>query len=471
MSFDLRSLLSQSSGKARKLHERYVNPVFSNVLEMIGFAHEYTQGKGCTVTTHDGREFFDALSGYGVFGMGRNHPVVCEAIKQALDMNLANLVQMDCFLLSGLLAEKLISLAPGKLRHVFFTNSGTEAVEGAIKFARGATSRPRILFSQGAFHGLSTGSLALNGDESFREGFGELLPGCVKIDFEDLNAVEKELKTDTVAAVIFEPIRGKGVFYPKDNSVYPTIQRLCREHGTLLIADEIQCGLGRTGKWWACQHWGLEPDILVTAKALSGGLIPVGAILYTDDVYRKVFSRLDRCVVHSSTFGQNALAMAAGLASLQVLEEEKLVERSAQRGERLLAGLRELQTRHEFILEVRGKGLMVGIEFGSPRSLLLKPAWSLLHAAQVGLFAQAVVMQLYDRHRILTQVAGHHQEIVKMLPPFILSEDEVDHLISAVDEVLNQCRRFPGPIWTVGKQLAGAAARQRFFSREEAVTR
>jgi len=465
------TLLSESAGQARKLHERYVNPVFSNVLEMIGFAHEYTQGKGCYVTTQDGREFLDALSGYGVFGMGRNHPVVCRAIAQAMEMNLANLVQMDCFLLSGLLAEKLISLAPGKLQHVFFTNSGTEAVEGAIKFARAATHRPRILFNKGAFHGLSTGSLALNGDESFREGFGDLLPGCRKVDWEDLTAVEDELKSDQVAAVVLEPVRGKGVFYPKNDEVYPTIQRLCREHGTLLVADEIQCGLGRTGRWWACGHWGLEPDILVTAKALSGGLIPVGAILYTDEVYRKVFSRLDRCVVHSSTFGQNALAMVAGLAALQVLEEEKLVERSARQGERLLAGLRELVPKHEFLLEVRGKGLMVGIEFGPPRSLLLKPAWSVLHTAQAGLFAQAVVMQLYGRHQILTQVAGHHQEVVKLLPPFIITDEETDRLIAAVDEVLTQCRRFPGPIWTVGKQLAGAAAKQRFFSREEAVTR
>ena len=466
MTFDLKELLSQSAGKARSLHEKNMNPVFCRVLEMIGFAHEYAEGEGCYLTDLDGNRIFDALSGYGVFSMGRNHPAVCEAVRQSLDAKLPNLVQMDTCLLSGLLAERLIAIAPGdRLEHVFFTNSGTESMEGVIKFARAATGRTRILFSKGAFHGLSTGSLALNGDESFREGFGELIPGMERSDFEDLDWVEHELKKGDVAAVIFEPIRGKGVFYPKDDSVYPTIQKLCRQHGTLFVADEIQSGLGRTGKLWACQHWDLEPDILVCAKALSGGIVPVGAILYSDAVYKKVFSRLDRCVVHSSTFGQNVFAMVAGLAALQVFEEENLVERSAKQGEKLLAGFRRLKEKHELIHDVRGKGLMVGIEFGSPKSLLLKPAWMLLHAADNGLFAQAVVMQLYKEHRILTQVAGHHQEIVKLLPPLIIEDAEIDAIVSAFDKVLDECRKFPGPVWSVGKQLVGAAAKQTLFAR------
>ncbi|MGC9326271.1 MAG: aspartate aminotransferase family protein [Candidatus Hinthialibacter sp.] len=466
MSFDIKELIRQSTGKARSLHEKNVNPVFSRVLEMIGFAHEYTEGEGCYLTTTEGVRILDALSGYGVFSMGRNHPVIRQAIQQALDLSLPNLVQMDVCLLSGLLAEKLIQGAPGdRLEHVFFTNSGTESVEGAIKFARASTGRHRILYNKGAFHGLTTGALALNGDESFREGFGDLIPGMVRTDLEDLDGLEHELKKEDVAAVIFEPLRGKGVFYPQDDNLYPAIQQLCRRYDVLLIADEIQCGMGRTGKMWACQHWGLEPDILVCAKALSGGLIPVGAVLYSDAVYKKVFSRLDRCVVHSSTFGQNVLAMAAGLASLHVLQEEQLPERAAQRGEQLLAGLRRLQSKHELIREVRGKGLMIGIEFGAPKSLLLKPAWAVLHSAQNGLFAQAVVMQLYKDHHILTQVAGHHQEIVKLLPPLIITEEEVDAILAALDAVLEECRKFPGPVWSVGRQLLSAAAKQTWYAR------
>lgn len=469
MDFDLQSILMNAKGSARALHEEYMNPVFSNVLEMIGFAHEYSQGEGCYLTTLDGRRILDALSGYGVYGMGRNHPIIASAIKQALDMDLPNLIQMDNSLLSGLLAEKLISIAPGKrLQHVFFTNSGTESVEGAIKFARATNGRKRILYSKGAFHGLSTGSLSLNGDEGFKEGFGDLLPGSTTMQVDDLENVERELKTGTVSAVIIEAIRGKGVYFPKDNQVYPTLQQLCRQYGTLLVIDEIQTGLGRTGKWWACEHWNLEPDILVTAKTLSGGQIPVGAILYSNAVYRKVFSRLDRCVVHSSTFGQNSLAMVAGLATIHVLESDNLIQRSAEMGERLLSGLKVLQEKHEFIHDVRGKGLIVGVEFGTPRSLTLKPAWALLHAAENGLFAQAVIMQMYSQHNILAQVSGHHMEVIKFLPPYIITVAEVDHIVSALDQVMQECKRFPGPIWSVGKQLVSAAAKQHLLGRKAA---
>ncbi len=466
MTFDLRALLSDSIGNARSLHDQYGNSVFARVLELIGFDHEYVKGEGCYIETLNGRKIYDSLSGYGVFGMGRNHPVIKDALRQALDLNLPNLIQMDCVLLSGLLAKKLISIAPGeRLQRVFFTNSGAEAMEGAIKFARASTKRPNILFRKGAFHGLSTGALALNGDESFRSGFGDLLPGCERVEWENLPDIERKLRTKTVAAVVIEPIRGKGVFFPENESLYQNIQQLCRETDTVFIADEIQCGLGRTGTWWACEHWKLEPDILLTSKALSGGVVPIGAILYSDEVYRGVFNTLDRCVVHSSTFGQNVFAMVAGLAALDVIETEGLIEKAAASGQRLLSGLNALKDKHEFIKGVRGKGLMCAVEFGSPQSLRLKPAWTLLHAAENGLFAQAVVMQLFKNHNILSQVAGHHQEIVKFLPPFISSEDELDHLVNALDSVLNECRRFPGPLWSVGKQLAGAAAKQHLFAR------
>ncbi|MBD3266907.1 aminotransferase class III-fold pyridoxal phosphate-dependent enzyme [bacterium] len=464
MGFNLHSLIEQNQGRAKDLHEQGMNPVFSQVLEMIGFSHEYIYGQGATLKSADGTEYLDALSGYGVFGIGRNHPTIVQALHEALDIHSPNLVQMDTPLLSGLLAEKLLHMAPGnRLGHAFFTNSGTEAIEGALKFVRCATGRPRILYNQGAFHGLTTGALALNGDGSFREGFGDLFPSCEKVNLENLGEVELELKKGDVGAVFLEPVRGKGVYFPKDEFVYPALQKLCREHGVLFVVDEIQTGLGRTGKLWACEHWNLEPDILVTAKALSGGMIPIGAILYSHAVYKKVFSRLDRCVVHSSTFGQNALAMVAGLAALHVIEEEDLVHQSAQKGARLLSELKKIES--EFIKEIRGKGLMIGIEFGSPKSLRLKPAWALLHGAENGLFAQAVVMELYRKHKILTQVAGHHQEVVKLLPPFVISNEQIDHIIQAFTDILEECRSFPGPIWSVGKQLAGVAARQQFRTR------
>ena len=460
MAFDLNSLLKDARGQARAINDEFMNPVLGRVLDLIGFQHEYVEGEGCYLTGKDGNRYYDALSGYGVFALGRNHPKMIDAIKQGLDAKLPSLAQMDTFLLSALLAKKLISISPPSLKHVFFTNSGTEAVEGAIKFARATTGRTTILHQPSAFHGLSTGALSLNGDESFREGFGDLLPGSKKTDLGDLEQVEAELRTRQVAAVILELVRGKGVLLPKDDSHYGELQNLCRKHGTLFVVDEIQTGLGRTGKWWACEHWNLEPDILTCAKALSGGLIPVGAILYSEKVYSKVFSRLDRCVVHSSTFGQNGLAMVAGLAALETMAEEKIPERSAVLGARLLGALKLLEEKHEFVKEVRGKGMMIGIEFGAPNSLRLKPAWALLHAAENGLFAQGVVMGMYRDHKILSQVAGHHMETLKLLPPLVSTEKEIDDIALALDRVLESCKAFPGPLWSVGRQLATAAARQ-----------
>ena len=465
MPFDLQSILSESRGTARELNDAHLNPVLGRVLDLIGFQHEYVGAEGSYLIGKDGRRYYDALSGYGVFALGRNHPGMVDAIRQALDAKLTSMAQFDTPLLAGLLAKRLISMAPGALKHVFFTSSGTEAVEGAIKFAKATTGRDGILHQPGSFHGLSTGSLSLNGDESFREGFGALLPGCRKIDLGNLEQVEAELKTGQIAAVITELVRGKGVVFPQDPEHFGKLQALCRKHGALFIVDEIQTGLGRTGRWWACEHWGLEPDILTCAKALSGGMVPVGAILFTRQVYQKVFSRLDRCVVHSSTYGRNALAMVAGLAALQIMEEEQIPMRAERLGERLLNGLRGLQEKHEFIKEVRGKGLMIAVEFGPPKSLRLKPAWALLHTAENGLFAQGVVMGLYRDHQILSQVAGHRQEVVKMLPPIISTEAEIDHIVDAFDKVLESCKSFPGPVWTVGKQLASAAAKQKLMAK------
>lgn len=458
MDFDLKALLERRKGEAVELHRQHMNPVLADVLGFIGFEPEYARGQGVWLETEDGARVLDALSGYGVFALGRNHPGIVDAIRQALELDFPTLVQMDLPLLSGLLAEALIEVAPPGLDAVFFTNSGAEAVEGAIKFARCATGRPKILFHKGAFHGLTCGSLSLNGDKSFREGFGELLPGCESIDLGNLDDVESRLRMEDVAAVVIEPIRGKGVYYPDDNQVYPTLQELCRRHGTLLVADEVQCGLGRTGRMWACEHWGLEPDILLTAKALSGGLIPAGAILMRREIQRGVFSRLDRCVVHSSTFGQNGLAMVAGLATLRILKSEGVIENAARMGSRLLDGLNALTERHEFALAARGKGLMVALELGPPKSLGKKAAWAILNKAENGLFAQALVMRLYGQHHILTQVAGHHLEVIKLLPPLVIDEPEIDSIVVAFDEVLESAGRFPGPVWQVATRLVGLAA-------------
>lgn len=445
--------IAQSIGQNQALHAAYINPQFAKVLATIGMDKNYQRAEGPLMWDEHGHEYLDFLAGYGVFAVGRNHPRMKQVLKEFIGQDAVNLVQMEAPHLSGLLAKQLVELIGiSGINKVFFTNSGTEAVEGALKFAKGATGRPRLCHLVKSFHGLTLGSLSINGGKEFREGFGDLLPGCVPIPQNDLVALEAELKQGDVAAFIFEPIQGKGVYVP-DDTFLPEAQRLCRKYGALFIADEIQTGLGRTGKWFGYQHWGLEPDIITVAKALSGGMVPVGAIIYREDIYQQVYSRMDRCVVHSSTFGQNNLAMICGLAALEIIKSEHLVERAAHNGKLLFDGLVEIANQSEWIHNVRGKGLMLGIEFGKPNSTKNKVKWNMVHSVDKGLFGELIVMPLFRDHRILTQVSGHHQDIVKLLPPLCIDETHLNRFLGAFGEVVSHCGEMSGDIWRMGKNI------------------
>jgi ornithine--oxo-acid transaminase len=456
--FDLKALLTDERGHLALLSEKRINPALCKALKVLGYNKQYVRGKGAYLYDEAGNRYVDCLSGFGTFACGRNHPAIRETLKQAMDLDLPNLVAMGVASLSGLLARELIKIAPGQLDMVFFTNSGTEGVETAIKYARAATSKSRIIHCKRSFHGLSLGSLSVNGNEEFKEGFGPMLEPVTAVPFDDLAALERELARGDVAGFIVEPIQGKGVFVPGDNYLAEAAA-LCRKHKAIFIADEVQTGLGRTGKMFACEHWGVEPDILIVAKALSGGYMPVGAVLSKRWIHEKVFSRLDRCFVHSSTFTENDLAMAAGLSTLSVLRDEKLVENAAAMGKRLAEGLRSVGSQYEMFGEVRGRGLMIGVEFRPPTSLTLKMGWNLLHSLDPSLFCQAMLIPLLSEHRVLAQVAGHHLDVIKLLPSLVINQDDVDYLIRAFDQVMSACHRFPGPVWEVGKRLAGAQLR------------
>ena len=458
--FDLKGLIESRFGENYDLHDKYVNRTFSTVLKTIGFAKCYKSAKGAYLYDADGNDYLDFISGYGVFGIGRNNPVVGKAIKDAIDMDLPNMVQLDCALLSGLLAEKLAQTAGGRHNAIFFTNSGTEANEGAIKFARAFTKKHRVLSLSGGYHGLSYGSLSLTVSPHFQDGFAPFVPGFSCVKKYDLNALEDELKKGDVAALIVELVQGKGVNMPHDD-YFQQAQALCRKYGALFIDDEVQTGLCRTGKMFAFEHWGLDPDIITVAKTLSGGYVPVGAFITTREIHQSVFSSLDRCVVHSSTFGRNNLAMVCGLATLSVLESEHLADNAAKMGKLLLDKLNALKEKHSYIKEVRGLGLMVAIEFQEPKGLLQKAAWKSLKAAEDVLFTQMVVTSLMDDHRIISQVASHGLDAVKILPPYIIGEKEVDRFVNAVDDVLTRAANITGPLWKFGKRLIGAAMENR----------
>lgn len=460
MSFDLAAWWEEGHTRQHDLHATHINPAFVKMLRTIGFDRGYVRGQGCYLWDDAGRKYLDLLTGWGVFALGRNHPRVKAILSQAIDRDLPNLVRMDCSPLSGLLAQRLTRHTSEGLSRVFFTNSGTETVEAAIKFARCATGRQRIVYCDHAFHGLTTGALAVNGADFFRERFGALLPETQKIPFNDLAALEQALSDRRTAAFIVEPVQGKTCEVVHDGYLAGA-QRLCRDSGTLLVADEVQTGLGRTGRWFCYQHFaGVEPDILCVSKALSGGFVPVGATVTRPEIMDAVFSSMERCVVHSNTFGQNDLAMAAALATLSVIEEEGLVERAATLGDYVLERLRPIAASCPFVSAVRGKGLMFGLDFARPTaSGKLKLAWDTLHRMNPGLFGQTIIIPLLEKHGILAQVAGYHTEVIKFLPPLIISQDDLDWLLGALEEVLADLQRFPGTAWNtvlgLGRRVAG----------------
>jgi len=459
MSLEIADLFAEAEPNRYALHTRYLNEQMVRVLKTIGFDRAYQRGKGQYLYDREGRQYLDLLSGWGVFALGRNHPVVSDTLKKVLDSDLPNLVQMDVSALAGVLAERLLRYVP-HLEKVFFANSGTESVEASLKFARAATGRDGIVYCSHAFHGLTYGSLSLIGDDIFRSGFGPLLPGCIEVPFNDLVALERALASKTIAAFIVEPIQGKGVTVPEKDYLRNALE-LCRKHGTLFVADEVQSGLGRTGRFLACEHWNIEPDIVLLSKSLSGGHVPVGAVLTRKWIFDKVFDRMDRAVVHGSTFAKNDLAMAAGLATLEVMESEKLMQNAERLGNRLMATFGKMLGRHELVKDVRGRGLMIGVEFGAPRSLKLKASWNLLETANSGLFCQLIVIPLLKDHRILTQVAGHGNHTIKLLPPLIITDADCDWIEKSFESVIADAHRVPGAIWSLGKTLIENAARAR----------
>ncbi len=456
MDFDLQALLAAHRNDGYELYGRYLNPQQPKVLHTIGFDKVYERAEGAHLYDRDGNQYTDFLAGFGVFAAGRNHPVIRQALHQALDAQLADWTQFDCGPLPGLLAERLLAKAPG-LDRVFFCNSGTEAVESALKFARYATGRGRVLYCDHAFHGLTTGSLSVNGSAEFRRGFDPLLPDA-PIPLGDLDALKTELRKGDVAALIIEPIQGKGVHMPPDGFL-AAAARLLHEHGALLIADEVQTGFGRTGTFFAYQHEDVTPDIVTVAKALSGGFVPVGAMLAKAPIFEKVFSNMDRVMVHSTTFKGGVLAMTAGLAALQVHDDEHLTENAARTGEALKAGLTALAGKYDVLADVRGRGLMIGLEFDKPSSLRARTSWNMLQKARVGLFAQMVVVALFQRHRILTQVSGDHMEVIKLIPPLMIGDAEVKLFTEAFAEVLEDASKGTGLMWDFGRTLVKQAVR------------
>jgi ornithine--oxo-acid transaminase len=445
---ELRELIA-TAGDEHDLWARTINPQFVRVLRTIGFDRTWVRSEGAHLIDANGDRYLDMLGGFGMYNVGRNNPRIRAALVEALELDTPGMLAMGVTALPGLLADELIRRAGGRIGRCLFTNSGTEAVEAALKLGRAATKRPRVISTDHGFHGLTLGSLSANGNPEFTRRFQPLLPGFSHIPFGDLDALERELRSEDVAVFIVEPIQGKGVNLPPAGYLEGA-QEICRRYGTLFCIDEVQTGFGRTGTMFAFEHWGLEPDLVPLAKSLSGGYVPVGALLMSRAVHEAVFDSMTNALSHGSTFAPNELAMAAGLATLRELDDEQLVERSARLGERLLELTRPLVDELDVVRDVRGLGLMWAIEFEGDGRM-----YRMLERAQRGLFAQLVVVPLFSDHRILTQVAGHDMAVVKVLPPLMLGDDDLDVFVDALRETVKKARRMPTSLTKFALNAAG----------------
>jgi ornithine--oxo-acid transaminase len=418
----------------------------------------YERCVGTELSTDDGRHILDFLSGYCVHNIGHNHPDVVRALQEELERCGPAMIQTHVADLAGELAEKLCQRAGGRLNRAFFNSSGSEGVEAAIKFARAHTKRAGILSAEHAFHGLTCGALSLMSDAYWRDGFGPLLPETSAVPFGDLEALERELKSKRPAAFIVEPIQSEAGVCVPHRDYLRAAESLCRRHGTLFVLDEVQTGMYRTGSFLAAHHFGVEPDMVILAKAMSGGLVPCGAVLMSDEVCDSVYSSLPRAFVHTSTFGENSLAMRAALATLEVLEREKLGERSTQAGKYLQAQLREKLGSFEMVKEVRGLGLLMGIEFETPKQLRLRIPYEAFGAIHGGMFGQIVVMRLFRDAGFLTQICGNNFMVLKVAPPLVVTDSQMDAFALAVRDVV-ELAHSPGAFWAEALGLARRAFR------------
>ena len=417
-------------------YANYVNPTWVKLLDALGMNVRYTHCSGSELYTVDGRTILDCLSGHCVHNVGHNHPFVVAELVAELQSQSPAMLQSHVVREAGELAQTLCENAGGKVSKIFFCSSGSEGVEAAIKFARADTGRTDLVYAARAFHGLTCGALSLMGSDFWRESFGPMLGGTHKVTFGDLAGIEKQLATKTMAAVVLEPIQVEGGIVLPPADYLAGVQRLCRTYGTLFVLDEVQTGMGRTGTFLAGQRYGVEPDMVIMARALSGGQVPCGAVMMTDQIYKSVFHSLRRAFIHKSTFGENSLAMRAGLATMQVLQQERLMPRAESLGNEFREQLQAALAPYEMVKEVRGQGMLTGIEFQAPSNLAMRMSFEAFKAIDPGLFGQLLVMRLFKHTNILTQICGNNFMVLKVAPPLTISEPQLQYCIDSIRSLI-----------------------------------
>jgi putrescine aminotransferase len=445
--------LELSRREVHDLHKRYLNPGLAIMMGLLKFDKKFVRAEGVRVWDEDGAEYLDFLGAYGAINFGHNNPRFQDALQKV--STLPNLLQASLGTLNAVLAHNLAAIMPGGLRRSFFCNSGAEAVEGALKLARAATKKSRIIYCEGSFHGKTLGALSVTGRSKYQQPFQPLLPNCEMVPYGDLNALEWELKKGNAAAVILEPIQGEGGVRIPPSGYIDGVRHLTAQYEALMIDDEVQTGIGRTGAIFAVEHDHVIPDVICTAKSLGGGVMPLAAFTTTEAIWDQAFGGFDRSTLHTSTFGGNSRAMAAGITAIQILVEEDLAGQAREQGAYLLQQLQRLQERYpSFIKEVRGRGLMVGVEFNQlTGGLLDRVTGGKINKIAEEYLAALVAAELMNSFRVITAYTLNNPNVIRLEPPLIVTREQLDYLVQSLQEICQKYQSMWRLVLATGKKL------------------
>ena len=427
--------------KTRQEYKNHLNPVFVQMLSLLSYDRRFVKAEDVYVWDDKGVKYLDFLGAFGALSLGHNPPRVIEAVNKV--NQLPNYLQVNTNAVAAALAHNLAEIIPGDLAHSFFCNSGAEAVEGALKLARIATGKEKIVSALGAFHGKSMGALSVTGKESYQRPFQPLVPQVEQVPYGDVQAMEKALAAKDAAAVILEPIQGEGgvILPPADYLIQ--VRQLCTKYQALLILDEIQTGLGRTGYNFACEHDKVVPDIICLAKALSGGVMPIGSFSTTKDIWDKAYGTTDKYLLHTSTFGGNTRAAAAGLETISILVEEELAHQSREKGQHLLNKLLPMVEKYPILKAVRGRGLMVGLEFHPQQANLVNKLSGGMVDKLAQEFTGALVQgEMLNKHRIISGFTLNNPNVIRLEPPLTVSYEDLDYVADALESILSHNKGF-----------------------------
>ena len=394
---------------------KYVSPIEAKIFSLLNADKRYVKAEGIRIFDEKNDEYLDFTAGYGTLCLGHNPPELLNAVHKAATLPTVLSFYVGMHPLIGALAENLHNLLPGHPDISCFGNGGVEAVEIALKTARVSSGKKKFIFADGSFHGVSFGGLSVTG-RTYRHYFEPLLPDCENVPFDDLQALESKLKQRDVAAFIVEPIQAEGGCNIPSKGYLPGVQELCNKYDTLLIFDEIQTGFGRTGRMFAAEHDSVEPDIFVVGKALSGGMLPLSASVTGLDVWNKAYSKDEAWDALISTFRGNPKSCAAALKTIEILVRDGLINHAKELGDYTLQKLQEMKRRHKNIKEVRGIGLLLGIEFSSEN------------------ITNFILSRMLNKHHIILGKFDYRSDMLRLQPPLIVQKEEIDRVIEALDE-------------------------------------